>query len=119
MICSSVYRLFFIPSPPVQITRELQFSMAEFFRGRSPSCFCCLLCSSQDFQSHIFLFGMQDSSFCSSSAFFGLHGRMIRRLGGPMKGLVGSHSQLLQQYRSCGQPLQLSTTILTITPATV
>jgi hypothetical protein len=31
-----VYRLFFIPSPPVQITRELQFSLAELFGGRSP-----------------------------------------------------------------------------------
>ncbi len=33
MICSSVYRLFFIPSPPVQITRELHFSLADFFGG--------------------------------------------------------------------------------------
>jgi hypothetical protein len=24
------------PSPPVQITRELQFPLAEFFGGRSP-----------------------------------------------------------------------------------
>src|ERR1035438_8091173 len=35
MICSSLYRLFFMPSPPVQFTRELQFSLVEFFGGTS------------------------------------------------------------------------------------
>jgi EAL domain-containing protein (putative c-di-GMP-specific phosphodiesterase class I) len=35
MICSSVYRLFFIQNPPVYITRELQLPLVEFFGGRS------------------------------------------------------------------------------------
>jgi hypothetical protein len=35
MICSSVYRLFFMPCPPVQFTRELQFYLAEFSGGTS------------------------------------------------------------------------------------
>jgi hypothetical protein len=35
MICSSVYRLFFITRPPVYITRELQLSLVEYFGGRS------------------------------------------------------------------------------------
>jgi len=35
MICSSLYRLFFMPCPPVQFTRELQFSLVEFFGGTS------------------------------------------------------------------------------------
>ncbi|MFZ0661580.1 MAG: hypothetical protein WAM66_02720, partial [Acidobacteriaceae bacterium] len=35
MICSSVYRLFFILRPPVQITRELQLNLVEFSGGRS------------------------------------------------------------------------------------
>ena len=37
MICSSLYRLFFMPCPPVQFTRELQFSLVEFFGGTSPT----------------------------------------------------------------------------------
>jgi hypothetical protein len=36
MICSSLYRLFFILRPPVQFTRELQFYLAEFSGGTSP-----------------------------------------------------------------------------------
>jgi hypothetical protein len=35
MICSSLYRLFFMPSPLVQFTRELQFYLAEFSGGTS------------------------------------------------------------------------------------
>jgi hypothetical protein len=35
MICSSLYRLFFILRPPVQFTRELQFYLAEFSGGTS------------------------------------------------------------------------------------
>ena len=34
MICSSAYRLFFIPRPPVYITSELQLSLVEFLGGQ-------------------------------------------------------------------------------------
>jgi hypothetical protein len=43
MICSSLYRLFFMPCPPVQFTRELQFSLVEFFGGTSPALFATKL----------------------------------------------------------------------------
>ena len=37
MICSSLYRLFFMLRPPVQFTRELQLQLVEFSGGRSRS----------------------------------------------------------------------------------